>query len=125
MNAYSNIQGPLRELIFIGSDLEPAEGANPTIRLSGRSGPSHISGTGTVYGESNPHIGYLSQDVAMDMETFKKISAAQTAGTFGSITVTTVENKILDGKMRISNDGAIELNNGIVTLEFQGNLRPR
>ena len=118
-------QGVPREFILDGMNLDPAEGATPTIRLSGRSGATHLSGNGTMYGESNPHPGYLSQDVSCTMEQFKRLSDLQSSGRFVGVTFTTAGNEILDGKMRIANDGAIENVNGICSIELAGELRKR
>jgi hypothetical protein len=118
-------EGGIREVIVDGMELDPADGATATIRLSGRSGAVKISGNGTHYKESNPHAGYISQDVSSTVDQFKRLTDIQTAGRFVSVTATTAGNEILDGNMAISNDDGLERDNGVVSLELSGRLRPR
>jgi hypothetical protein len=117
--------GVPREIIIDGVEYEPAEGANLTYRLSGRSGPVHMAGNGTLYAESNPHPGMFAQDISVDAARFKALCALQSSGRFVSVTVTTAGNEVIDGKMKVNNDGALENNNGVVSLEMAGEFRPR
>lgn len=116
------IQGPARELIIDSIELDPAEGSELTYATHGYSGPVHIAGNGGVYGEANPHIGYINQDVAVDPDTYQKLKGIQNARRFVSVSCTTPGNELLIGQMAIGNDGAIENVNGIVSLELQGKL---
>jgi len=117
--------GVPREIIIDGLEFDPAEGATMTYRLSGRSGPVKMAGNGQVYKESNPHTGHFSQDLSVDAKGFKSLQDLQTSGRFVSATVTTAGNEVIDGKMSVANDGALENNNGVVSLEMAGSFRPR
>ena len=114
-------QGPARQLIIDGMELDPAEGSELSYMLSGRAGEIHVAGNGNVYGESNPHIGSLKQDVSVNGDMYKKLKAIQTAGRFVSVSCTTVGNDLLIGTMAVGGDG-LENANGICSLELYGNL---
>jgi hypothetical protein len=115
-------QGTAREFIVDSIELDPAEGTELTYRLSGRAGEIHTAGNGHVYGESNPHAGYVKQDVSVNGDTYAKLKAIQTAGRFVSVSVTTVGNDLLTGQLAIGGD-ALENANGVVSLEMHGALR--
>lgn len=117
--------GVPREIVIQGTEYDPAEGATMTYRISGRSGAVHTAGNGGHYKESNPHSGYISQDISVDSQQFKSLSDLQSAGDFVSVTVTTAGNEVLDGFMAVANDEAVENSNGVVTVELAGRLRPR
>ena len=117
--------GVPREIIIDGIEFEPAEGAQITYRFSGRSGAVKMAGNGVMYSESNPHAGWFSQDISVDVDKAKKISDLQSSGRFVSVTVTTAGNEIIDGKMKVHNDGGLENNNGVISLEMAGQFRPR
>ncbi len=116
------LQGVARELIVDGMELDPAEGSELSYTLSGRAGVVHLAGNGKVYGESNPHIGMLKQDVAVNADVYKKLKAIQNAGRFVSVSCSTAGNDLLIGTMAIGNDGGLENVNGIVSLEMHGTL---
>ena len=116
------IQGPCRELIVDSIELDPAEGSELTYATHGYSGPIHMAGNGNVYGELNPHIGYIKQDVAVDPYTYDKLKAIQNSRRFVSVSCTTPGNELLLGQMAIGSDGTIESVNGIVSLELYGKL---
>jgi hypothetical protein len=114
--------GPAKEFIFDSMELDPAEGSELTYTTIGYHGPVHVSGNGNVYGESQPHVGYVKQDISVNPETFKKLKAIQTARRFAALSVTTPGNDLLIGNMAIGNDGPIENANGVVSLELYGKL---
>ena len=116
-------QGPAREFLYGGMQLDPAEGSELTYNLSGRSGTVHMAGNGSVYSESNPHPGSIKQDISVDGEMYNRLKAIQSAGSFLPVSVTTAGNDLLTGEMAIGNDGAIENANGVVSLELYGTLR--
>jgi hypothetical protein len=120
--SYEIRQGPARELIVDGNELDPAEGSELSYTLSGRSGAIHMSGNSNFYGESNPHPGGFKQDVSLNADMYKKLKAIQTAGRFVSVSITTAGNEVLVGQMGISTDGGLEMANGIVSLEMAGKL---
>ena len=119
--AYEIRQGAARQLIVDGNELDPAEGSELTYRTSGRAGEIHLSGNGNAYGESNPHIGMLSQDVSVNGKIYKKLKAIQNEGRFVSVSCTTAGKELLIGEMAVGGD-AIENANGIVSLELHGKL---
>jgi len=116
------LQGVARELIVDGMELDPAEGSELAYTLSGRAGVVHLAGNGQVYGESNPHIGMIKQDVVVNAETYKKLKAIQNAGRFVPVSCSTAGSDLLIGTMAIGNDGGLENANGIVSLEMHGTL---
>ena len=116
-------QGPAREFLYGGMQLDPAEGSELTYNLSGRSGTVHMAGNGAVYSESNPHPGSVKQDISVDGEMYNRLKEIQSAGSFLPVSVTTAGNDLLTGEMAIGNDGAIENANGVVSLELYGTLR--
>ena len=75
-------QGPAREFLYGGMQLDPAEGSELTYNLSGRSGSVHMAGNGAVYSESNPHPGSVKQDISVDGEMYNRLKTIQSAGSF-------------------------------------------
>ena len=117
--------GVPREIIIDGVEYEPAEGSELTYHLAGYNGPSHLAGNRVHYKESNPHDGGFSQDISVSAAKFKTLSALQTSGRYVTVTLTDAGNNVFSGSLTISNDGALENANGVVSLEMGGGLEPR
>ena len=114
--------GVLRQIKIDGKEYEPAEGSEWTYHLLGYDGPSHLAGNRTHYKEQNPHDGGFSQDLSVGPDEFDTLSALQSSGRYVTVSITNAGSRVYSGKMAISNDGALENANGIVSLEMGGNL---
>lgn len=114
--------GVPRELVLSGREFTPAEAETATYMLSGRGGPVHIGGNSDTYKESNPFIGGLNQTVAADEDDFAALVELQQSAEkiTGYFTMPSGETFNLFGG--IGNDGALELDNGTVAVEFRGNV---
>jgi hypothetical protein len=114
--------GVPREVNIDGEDYDPAEGAQINFMLSGRSGAVHIAGNEEIYQESNPHLGGFNQDISCDDDKFATLSAAQSNGSKISGYFITASNQAYTFTGGISNDGPLELDNGVVSLEVRGKV---
>lgn len=114
--------GVPREFNFGGLDLHPAEGETLTLMLSGRGGPAHIAGDGDIYGESNPFMGGVNQAVSVSDDEFQDLIDIQSSGELQSGYVTTGAGVTFNIFGKIANDGALELDNGTVSLEIKGRV---
>lgn len=114
--------GVPREFVLSGREFTPAEGEKAVYMLSGRGGPVHIGGNSDTYMESNPLLGGVNQSLACDAEEFKALKDMQGSAEkiTGYMTMPSGETFNLFGG--IGNDGALELDNGVVALEFRGNV---
>jgi len=114
--------GVPREFNLNGYDFHPAEGENINYKLSGFGGPAHIAGDGDIYGEYNPLMGGWTQSFSVDGDDFKNLVNMQssTEKVVGYWTMPNGETYNFTGK--ISNDGSLENDNGVVSVEFSGNV---
>ncbi len=112
--------GVPRRMKINAIEYDSADGATINYMLSGRSGAVHIAGNDEIYQESNPHLGGFNQDISVSDDKFKILSDAQSAGEKISGLFTTADNKTFRFSGGISNDGALENDNGVVSLEFRG-----
>lgn len=114
--------GVPREFVLAGREYTPAEGETANIMLSGRGGPVHIGGNGDPYKESNPYLGGVNQSLACDEDDHAALVALQESSEkiTGYMTMPSGETYNLFGG--IGNDGALELDNGVVAIEFRGNV---
>lgn len=103
-------------------ELTPAEGEQITYMISGRSGPAHIGGNGDIYGESNPHLGGFNQVVSVSDDDFQALSDLQSSNAQVNGYFTTAAGITFNCFGKIANDGALELDNGTVSLEFRGKV---
>jgi hypothetical protein len=112
--------GVPREVVLNGRNYTPAEGETITYMLSGRSGAVHIGGDGSTYKESNPHLGGFNQTLAVDPDDMAALNELQ--GDQNEITgyVTIASGTTFSFRGSISNDGALESDNGNVSLECRG-----
>ena len=116
------IGGVPRDFVLSGREFKPAEGETATYMLSGRGGPVHIAGNGATYKESNPLLGGYNQSYACDEETFLFLKELQESSEeiVGYFTMPSgVTFNVFGG---ISNDGPLELDNGVVAIEFRGKV---
>ncbi len=114
--------GVPREMNIGGNDFDPAEGAQINYMVSGRSGPVHIAGNEKIYRESNPSLGGWNQDLACDSVQFQKLVEIQEAETEGSGYFITAAGIAYTFNGAISNDGPLELNNGVCSVEWRGKV---
>ena len=114
--------GSPRDIQLNGFTFSAAEGENANIKLSGRGGPVHLTGDSIVYKESNPQIGGFNITLSCDNDDFKNLRTLQDSSELivGYATMPDGTTYTLSGG--ISNDGALELDNGTVSLEFSGNV---
>ena len=117
-------EGPARELIVDGRELDPAAESELTLQYAGFSGAVKMAGNGTAYKGSTPHPGRFAQDVSCDMDTFKFLQDLQSSGRFVLVSVTDAGNNTAQGLCAVHNDGPLELVNGVVSLEMAGQLEP-
>ncbi len=105
-----------------GYDFDPAEGENINYMLSGRGGAVHIAGNGTTYKESNPLLGGFNQTFSVDEDSLANLVALQESSesVTGYFTMPSGETYNVSGG--ISNDGALENDNGTVSIEFRGTV---
>lgn len=112
--------GVPREIVLNGRNYVPAEGETITYMLSGRSGAVHVGGDGTPYKESNPHLGGFNQMIAVDPDDMDALNTLQGSQTEVTGYVTIASGTTFTVRGSISNDGALESDNGNVSLEFRG-----
>jgi hypothetical protein len=114
--------GVPREFVLSGREFTPAEGETATYMLSGRGGPVHIGGNFDIYKESNPYLGGVNQSLSCDEDAFIALKELQESAEkiTGYMTMPSGETFNLFGG--IGNDGALELDNGVVAVEFRGNV---
>lgn len=114
--------GVPRDFVLAGRELTPAEGENANYMLSGRGGAVHVGGNSTLYQESNPLLGGIDQSLAADEDDLEFMVALQESGEqiSGYFTMPSGETFSIFGG--IANDGALELDNGVVALEFRGKV---
>ena len=114
--------GVPREFVLTGREFTPAEGETATYMLSGRGGPVHIGGNSDIYKESNPFLGGVNQSLACDEDEFIALKEMQESAEkiTGYMTMPSGETFNLFGG--IGNDGPLELDNGVVPVEFRGNV---
>ena len=114
--------GVPREMNISGVDYDPAEGAQIKFMLAGRSGAVHIAGNSEIYQESNPSLGGWDQDLSCDGEQFKTLSDAQAEGDKVSGYFITAAGTSYTFNGGIANDGPLELDNGVCSVEFRGKV---
>lgn len=114
--------GVPRDFVLSGREFTPAEGETINYMLSGRGGPMHIGGNGTVYKESNPLLGGANQSLACDEDDFAFLVALQESSEQLTGYFTMPSGETFSMFVGISNDGALELDNGVVALEVRGNV---
>lgn len=114
--------GVPRDLVLNGKEFTPAEGETATYMISGRGGPVHIGGNGETYKESNPQLGGLNQSISCDEDEFIALKELQESAEkiTGYFTMPSGETFNLFGG--IANDGSLELDNGVVAIEFRGKV---
>lgn len=114
--------GVPRDFVLNGREFTPAEGETITYMLSGRGGPVHLGGNGETYKESNPLLGGANQSLACDEDDFIALKALQenSEKVTGYFTMPSGETFTMIGG--IGNDGALELDNGVVAIEFRGKV---
>ena len=114
--------GVPRQIKIDGQEYEPAEGSEFTYHLSGYNGPSHLAGNRVHYKEQNPHDGGFTQDISLGPDGFATLSSLQSSGRYVTVSITDAGSNVFSGRLTISNDGALENANGIVSLEMGGTL---
>ena len=114
--------GVPREYNLGGYNFHPAEGENAMIKLSGRGGAMHIAGDSDIYKESNPQLGGFNQTLSCDNEDFANLRLLQDSSEKITCYVTMPDGTTYNLFGGISNDGALELDNGTVSVEFEGNV---
>ena len=114
--------GVPRDFVINGREFTPAEGETINYMLSGRGGPVHIGGNSEVYKESNPLLGGATQSLACDEDDFAALVVMQESSEelTGYFTMPSGETFSMFGG--IANDGALELDNGVVSIEFRGKV---
>ena len=114
--------GSPRDFNLGGYTFSVAEGENAVIKLSGRGGAMHLTGDSLLYKESNPQIGGFNITLSCDNDDFTNLRTLQDSAEIitGYATMPDGTTYTLSGG--ISNDGALELDNGTVSLEFMGNV---
>ena len=114
--------GVPREYNLGGYNFHPAEGENAMIKLSGRGGAMHIAGDSDIYREMNPQLGGFNQTLSCDNEDFANLRLLQDSSEKITGYVTMPDGTTYNLFGGISNDGALELDNGTVSVEFSGNV---
>ena len=114
--------GTPRDFDIEGDTFHPAEGEKIVYKLSGRGGPAHLAGDGDLYGESNPQLGGWTQTFSCDSGAFDNLRTHQSKSekVTGFFTMPSGTTYSFFGK--ISNDDALELDDGTVSVEFMGNV---
>ena len=117
--------GVPRDFVLNGREFTPAEDETITYMLSGRGGPVHLGGNGETYKESNPQLGGANQSLACDEDDFIALNALKENSTkiTGYFTMPSGETFTMIGG--ISNDSNLELDNGVVAIEFRGKVEPQ
>ncbi len=116
------IGGVPRDFVLSNREFKPAEGETMTYMLSGRGGPVHIAGNGETYKDSNPLLGGANQSLACDEDDFIFLKGLQESAEelVGYFTMPSgVTFNMFGG---IANDGPLELDNGVVAIEFRGKV---
>ena len=114
--------GVPRDFVLNGREFTPAEGETINYMISGRGGPVHIGGNGAVYKESNPQLGGANQSLACDEDDFEFLVALQESSEQVTGYFTMPSGATFNLFVGISNDGALELDNGVVSLEVRGKV---
>jgi hypothetical protein len=114
--------GVPRDYNLGGFTFHAAEGENALIKLSGRGGPMHLAGDSDVYKESNPQLGGFNQVLSCDNEDFANLRTLQDSNEKITGYVTMPDGTTYNLFGGISNDDALELDNGTVSVEFSGNV---
>lgn len=112
--------GVPREINFADREWDPADGETLKYMLSGRGGPVHITGNAKAYQESNPFLGGADFTISIGDSEFEELVAAQSAGVELNGYFITAAGVTFNMKGGIANDGAIENDNGTVSLEIRG-----
>lgn len=114
--------GVPRDYNLGGFDFHPAEGEKALIKLSGRGGAMHLAGDSDPYKESNPQLGGFNQTLSCDNEDFANLRTLQDSNekVTGYATMPDGTTYTLIGG--ISNDEALELDDGTVSVEFSGTV---
>ena len=114
--------GVPRDFVLNGREFTPAEDETITYMLSGRGGAVHIGGNGDTYKESNPLLGGANQSLACDEDDFIALKDLQESSTkiTGYFTMPSGETFTMIGG--IGNDSNLELDNGVVAIEFRGKV---
>lgn len=105
-----------------GETYSAAEGENALIKLSGRGGAVHIAGDSTIYREQNPQLGGVNQTLSCDEAQFALLREAQNSSEKLTGYMTMPSGETYNMVVAITNDGALELDNGTVSLELAGNI---
>lgn len=117
--------GVPREINLNGNDYAAAEGETITYMLSGRGGPVKVDGNNDAYQESNPYLGGFNQVLSVDENQFESLKTAQESGQKITGYVTMPSGKTFNCFGGISSDGALENDNGTVSIEFRGKYEPQ
>lgn len=105
-----------------GYTFHAAEGEKAVIKLSGRGGTAHIAGDSDIYGESNPQMGGFNQTLSCDEDDFANLRELQNSNQIQTGYVTMPSGSTYTLRVKISNDDALELDDGLVPLETMGNV---
>ena len=114
--------GVPRDINLGGFTFHAAEGETSVIKLSGRGGTPQIAGDSDIYSTSNPQIGGFNQTLSCDNEDFKNLRTLQDSSELLTGYVTMPDGTTYNLFVGISNDDALELDNGTVSLETMGNV---
>jgi hypothetical protein len=114
--------GVPRDINLGGFTFQAAEGETSVLRLSGRGGTVKLSGSSLPYKESNPQIGAFNQTLTVDEDDFANLRTLQDSNEVITGYVTMPSGKTYNLFVSISNDDALELDNGTVSLETMGNV---
>ncbi len=114
--------GVVRDFNLGGFDFHPAEGEKISYKLSGRGGAAHIAGDGDIYGESNPQMGGFTQSFSCDEDDFKNLRTLQNSSEKITGYFTMPSGSTFNCFGKISNDESLELDDGVVSVEFMGNV---